>query len=334
MKNVIRCACIAAAGLIGIAARAGELADLSAAFAAHRYAEIDRLAAARLAEKPDDPAAAFALGRVIVEREDSARFKLAEEKLSACIEQHPEWAACHLWRGRVYGKQIDGMLSGLRLAPKVRAGFERAVELDPLDLDAQAALVEFYVTAPSALGGGLDKAAKQVDQAEALDAAGGKLLRVFLLIAPAELQQAESLLQGSVPSANPKYNVVRAYAYLRLGLAHFTAKRFAQAQRVFEAGVARDADDPRLLLMLGRSLVGQGRAADAVPVLMRSAASWLTATAEFRIGEAMALSGDTAGALAHYEAALRSAPALPPALRDEAQSRLKTLRSQAASGTR
>jgi predicted Zn-dependent protease len=312
--------------LLSLGARATELPDLSGAFANYRYAEIERLAAARLAEKPDDPAAALTLGRAIVERDDRARFKQAEARLATCVEQHPEVAACHLWLGRVYGKQIDGMLSGLRLAPKTRAGFERAVELDPRDLDAQAALIEFYIAAPSALGGGVDKATRQIAKVEAIDAAGGNLLRTFLLFAPADLPKAEETLEATKPATSPGYDVARSYAWLRLGLAHFAAKRYADAQRVFEAGLARYADDPRLSLMLGRTLIEQGRGAEAISPLKRSAARMPTAAAEWRLGEALAQTGDRAGAAARLEAALAFTPALAAEQREAVQERLKALR--------
>lgn len=221
-----------------------------------------------------------------------------------------------------------------RLAATVREDFERAVECDPKDLDAQAALIAFYIAAPSALGGGQDVAARQVARVESFDAEGGRLLRVFLLFAPSDLPRAEQALQSSGPSSDPRYHVVRSYAYLRPGLAHFAAKRYADAQRVFAAGLARDADDPRLLLMRGRALIEQGRAVEAVPLLTRSAAAMPTAAAEMRLGEALALRGNRAGAVIHYEAALTFTPALITAQRDEVQSRLKALRVSPSGSSR
>lgn len=65
------------------------------------------------------------------------------------------------WAGRAYGMQADGAgpIAGLRLALKVRNAFEAAVRLNPLNGDAVNDLSEYYIDAPSIVGGGFDKAA-------------------------------------------------------------------------------------------------------------------------------------------------------------------------------
>src|SRR6202007_968143 len=64
------------------------------------------------------------------------------------------------WAGRAYGMQANGAgpIKGLRLAIKVRNAFEAAVRIDPLHGDAVNDLSEYYIQAPSIVGGGLDKA--------------------------------------------------------------------------------------------------------------------------------------------------------------------------------
>jgi len=64
------------------------------------------------------------------------------------------------WMGRAYGQKADraGPFAGYKLASKVRAAFETAVQLDPHNEDAVDDLGEYYATAPSIVGGGTDKA--------------------------------------------------------------------------------------------------------------------------------------------------------------------------------
>jgi tetratricopeptide (TPR) repeat protein len=75
----------------------------------------------------------------------------------------PQAGLYQLWLGRTYGEKADrsSMFSAARLAKKVRESFERAVELDPTNWKARADLAEFYVEAPSVMGGGKDKALKE-----------------------------------------------------------------------------------------------------------------------------------------------------------------------------
>ena len=73
------------------------------------------------------------------------------------------------WAGRAYGMQADGAgpIAGLRLAIKVRNAFEAAVRINPLHGDAVNDLSEYYIQAPSIVGGGLDKAALLADRSQA-----------------------------------------------------------------------------------------------------------------------------------------------------------------------
>ncbi len=75
----------------------------------------------------------------------------------------PQAGLYRLWLGRAYGEKADrsNMFSAARLAKKVRESFEQAVELDPTNWKAHADLAEFYIEAPSVMGGGKDKALKE-----------------------------------------------------------------------------------------------------------------------------------------------------------------------------
>jgi tetratricopeptide (TPR) repeat protein len=73
------------------------------------------------------------------------------------------------WAGRAYGMQADGAgpIAGLRLAFKVRKAFQAAVRLNPLNGVAVNDLSEYYIDAPSIVGGGLEKAASLADRSAA-----------------------------------------------------------------------------------------------------------------------------------------------------------------------
>src|ERR1700722_3353835 len=75
----------------------------------------------------------------------------------------PDHGLYHLWLGRIYGEKADraGFLTAAGLAKKVRAEFERAVELSPNNWEARTDLADFYLEAPAIIGGGKDKARAQ-----------------------------------------------------------------------------------------------------------------------------------------------------------------------------
>jgi tetratricopeptide (TPR) repeat protein len=92
----------------------------------------------------------------------------ADEAIDACaraVQILPRNSEAEDWLGRAYGMKAEraGPISGLTLALKVRTAFETAAALDPLNGAAANDLSEFYIDAPSIIGGGLDRAAALAD---------------------------------------------------------------------------------------------------------------------------------------------------------------------------
>lgn len=123
-----------------------------------------------------DEAIATLHGRVSSDPGDAASFNLlcrayfalddwehAESSCRKAVSLEPNNSRFHLWLGRVYGEKADraNFLSAASLAGKTRTEFERAVDLNPKDMDARLDLAEFYLEAPGIVGGGQDKARAQ-----------------------------------------------------------------------------------------------------------------------------------------------------------------------------
>ena len=88
--------------------------------------------------------------------------------VSACeqaVYVDPQNSNYSLWLGRIYGEKADrsSFVSAPGLAKKARESFERAVQLDPKNVEARVDLGEFYTEAPGIIGGGRDKAYRQAD---------------------------------------------------------------------------------------------------------------------------------------------------------------------------
>jgi len=87
-------------------------------------------------------------------------FKRAVDSLERAVQLDPGRSEYHLWLGRAHGRRAEtsNPLSAPGHAVKARMSFEKAVELDPANVEAMSDLFSYYLEAPGFLGGGLDKA--------------------------------------------------------------------------------------------------------------------------------------------------------------------------------
>ena len=88
-----------------------------------------------------------------------------DEAIGACekaVDLDPQSSEFHQWLGRSYGEKaaIASPVRAFTLVRKVKAEFERAVILGQENLSAHADLSEFYIEAPSIMGGDKAKARK------------------------------------------------------------------------------------------------------------------------------------------------------------------------------
>src|SRR5208282_1201267 len=121
-----------------------------------------------LASAPADAESSNLLCRAYYEIED---WDHAEPSCRKAASLDPGNGRFHLWLGRVYGEKADraNVLAAVGLATKTRGEFERAVQLNPNDVDARLDLAEFYVLAPRILGGGEQKAREQAQSIATLN---------------------------------------------------------------------------------------------------------------------------------------------------------------------
>ena len=132
------------------------------AFEAQRYPEaLERLSSA-VKEEPSNAKAAELYGRALYEENELPR---AVEWLERATTLDPSSSSASYWLGRAYGEQaIHGnLVARARLAGRIRRAFERALELDPDNSDARIGLLEFYLQAPSFMGGSFEKARSLTD---------------------------------------------------------------------------------------------------------------------------------------------------------------------------
>lgn len=125
---------------------------------------------------PADAAGAFYLGRIAFDEEQYDRAVEWFEKAAQLVNGNAEY---HLWLGRAYGHKAKRATTVQQpfLARKVKAHFEKAVALEPDNIEAREALMEYYMTAPGLLGGSKEKAREQAQEIRRRDVHKDQVMR-------------------------------------------------------------------------------------------------------------------------------------------------------------
>jgi hypothetical protein len=136
------------------------------------------------------PATAFVRGQTAFRYQQYAQ---AAAWFEQAVHLEVDNADYHLWLGHAYGEQARRASASEQffLACKVRRHLEQAVALDPEHLAARVALMEYYLQAPSLVGGSPEKAQQQAAEIAKRDAQQG-------MQAQRRCQEAE--MQGPLPT--------------------------------------------------------------------------------------------------------------------------------------
>lgn len=171
--RTLRRALLALGGLVLIAlpsaSRAADLPSATAALLSGRsdaaIAQLKQVLAATPANDPSSGPAHLLLCRAYYAQSLPAP---AASECTIALRTLSNDSSAQDWAGRAYGLQAEnaGPIAGLRLAFKVRNAFEAAVRLDPNNGAAVNDLSEYYIDAPSIVGGGFDKASRLADQSQ------------------------------------------------------------------------------------------------------------------------------------------------------------------------
>jgi tetratricopeptide (TPR) repeat protein len=292
------------------------LADVTQANALLQQGRVDEATVGLneiIAAQPGDAQAHQLLCRIYY-AQDMADNAIHECQLAASID--PASSDNQMWLGRAYGFKAShaNPLSALSLAVKVRVAFERAVQLDPENIHAMNDLGEFYVAAPSLIGGGLDKA--QALAARMQPHFPSQAHRLLALIAEKKKEDAVAEAEFSNAVAAGK----TPEAYIDLGQFY---ERHHQPDKMIGAlrsGIATDHRKGPSLVDAASVLTDAHRSPELAETLLRTYLSSAAKTDDapafkvhVQLGDLLAHQGDPAAAHREYAAALALASNYVPA---------------------
>jgi tetratricopeptide (TPR) repeat protein len=266
-----------------------------------------------IAANPNDGASYLLLCRAFYAEEQTDRAVEACQRAARLKAQDSE---AQDWLGRAYGVKADhaGPIEGFKLARKVRSAFETAVELNPRNGAAVNDLSEYYVGAPSIVGGGLDKADALADRSLATLPQQAHRIRAIAAEKRKDYVTAEREFRAAVDVANrPDACADLGGFYARQkqeDAAVETLKRCLANNKSKDAAIVDAASilnemhrEPRLVAMALQQYLAGNAKSDAAPA----------PKVYVLLGKMLANSGDTAGARIEFGKALEMAANYPPA---------------------
>jgi tetratricopeptide (TPR) repeat protein len=269
------------------------------------------LAAAEVLVKqsPNDANAWVALTRARLQAKQAEKAIDAAGKATAL---GPKNAQAFYWLGNAYGNRIGevGMLSKMTMAPKLRDAFEQAVKLDPTLIDARSSLIEFYLQAPGAIGGGIDKARAQATAIARYDRAQG-------LMAQGRIALHEKKPTEALKAYEQAYALKPNDAQLRLSLilGYQEAKRWKDAYAMAKQWTVDEPKKAKPWYQIGRIAAESGQylpegeaALRTYLKLGREGNDPEPKHARYRLGQVLAKAGRKDEARAELQAALKIDP--------------------------
>ena len=258
----------------------------------------------RLTAAPSDAEASNLLCRAYYALES---WEQAENHCRKAVSLAPENSDFHLWLGRVYGEKAEraNFIAAASLAGKLRTEFERAVQLNPGNVDARLDLSEFYIEAPAFMGGGEHKAREQATALSSLSPGRDHWIHARIAEKKKDVQVAEREYLLYIKSSKNDSEAWLNYAlFLRrqsrldeMEKAAATLDRSAISRKdsLFEAAEAlfRSGRNLPLAAQLLRHYLSAGPV-EAAPAYR----------SHYLLGELLEKQGDHDGAMAEYRATL------------------------------
>ena len=272
--------------------------------AAGRIDEAITVLNVHLSSAPADAESSNLLCRAYLAIEDWNR---AESSCKRAVALDPGNSRYHRWMGHVYGEKADraNFLSAASLAGKTREELERAVQLNPNDMDARADLAEFYFEAPSIVGGGQDKARAQAMIMSAKSPAREHWVYAHIAEKNHDAATAEREYRQMIVASNGD-----SEAWLSLALFYRHQKRFDDMEKTLIKASQAPTSKPDVMVDMAQNLFRTGRnPALAIQLLKRYLASGPVEEApafkaNYLLGMLLEKQGDKAAAAQEYRASL------------------------------
>jgi tetratricopeptide (TPR) repeat protein len=276
---------------------------------------------------PADAAPAYYLGRIAIQQGDTDEGIRQFERCTAIDEKNAE---CHAWLGNALGMtaQRTSKFKLPFLVKRTKKEFDRAIDINPTNLDGRMGELQYYLYAPGMFGGSIEKAREQAAEIDRHDKLRGAIASGVIAdhekdtkAAEAAYQRALGVLLVIAPDSVAGYNGL-ANLYVR-------QSRWSDAFATLDRIAVRIPMEQNLPLRIARVAVLSG---EQLPRGEEVVKRWIAnppsqansdtkAVAHLRLGQIYEKTSRRNVARTEFEQAVRLNPKL-----DEAQKALDAVR--------
>lgn len=215
--------------------------------------EAKKILSAIDSDNKDYAAAQYYLGRISASENN---FEEASDYFEEAVDANDKVAEYYTWLGNMYATiaQNANPISQGMLAPKMRNAWEKSIELDPNNLDSRRSLIQYYLQAPSFMGGSFEKAKEMAMQIMKLKPADGHLQMGNIFLKEKKPEAAEKEFVEATKS-DPNY-------ILALGNFYIIQKQFDKAFTCFEDALKTNSENYIILYQIGKTSALSGQKLD------------------------------------------------------------------------
>jgi len=283
-------------------------------FDAQEFVAAERLLLAARKNASDRAGATYYLGRIYLTQ---GRVKEAVEALEEAIQLNDKAADYHFWLAEALVARIEevSIFFKLGLAKRMRAAYEKAVDLDPDHLEARISVARYHSEAPAIAGGRTERAAAEMKEIRRRDPALARVTQGLIHEQLGRLEEALLELEAAV-ELDPESLI----SWTELGYFYQRQERWQDARLAFAKVLSRAPQDPialyegaRTEMVLSEQHLLRARQNLEVylqlepapePVLLNNAVPPRRTVAHHRLGEIYERQGELGQAVREYEAAV------------------------------
>ncbi len=172
-----------------------------------------------------------------------------------CVALEPRSSKHRQWLARAIGLQTaqKGIAAGLTGVNKVKAELEKAIELDPNNIEARHDLAVLYKVVPGLFGGSNAKAAEQVAIIRQRNPALATQIEADFLARDKKTREALTLLQESI-----RLNSARPRPHVSMAMLHQRLSEWERAFAALDRALTIDPRYPIALYHVGRTAALSG----------------------------------------------------------------------------